>query len=271
MPRSFFNPFPKYLQIRDILRRRIAMELAPGDAFPTEHELSRQFGVSRETVRQALRGIEAEGLIERRPGIGTTVRRRPPRTAETRLTGLVEDFTALGLDTEAKVMFKGPIRPPAEIADALGVAAEDEVYRIERLRRLEGVPLAHHDSWLPAGIGAQVGRRPLQRTAIVHELMRLELDPREEWQKVEAIVADAELARQLETPIGAPLLVITRLFRDRAGRALVFFRSHFRADRYYYTANLAAAEQPKRTAPEGARRSPRRRARPSPRIEERHG
>ena len=63
---SFFTPYPKYLQIRELLLRRLARDLAPGDRLPTENALSSEFGVARETVREALSGLERDGLIVRR-------------------------------------------------------------------------------------------------------------------------------------------------------------------------------------------------------------
>jgi DNA-binding GntR family transcriptional regulator len=75
---TFLDPFPKYLQIREILLRRIEREMRIGDRLPTEHALCEQFGVSRETVRDALGGLEADGMISRTPGQGTFVARLPP-------------------------------------------------------------------------------------------------------------------------------------------------------------------------------------------------
>jgi GntR family transcriptional repressor for pyruvate dehydrogenase complex len=59
----------------------ISGELAEGDPFPREAELSEQFGVSRPTVREAIRILESEGLIVVRRGIGGGARARKPQPA----------------------------------------------------------------------------------------------------------------------------------------------------------------------------------------------
>src|SRR5262245_49424507 len=89
----FFHPYPKHLQITDILRNRLLSHMQPGDRLESEVDLSKQFGVSRETIRQALAPLEREGLITRSRGRGSFVAKRLPfRPAKKKLTGLAEDF-----------------------------------------------------------------------------------------------------------------------------------------------------------------------------------
>src|SRR5207253_1988160 len=70
---------PEYLRIAADLRRRIAPggEYGPGDRIPTLPELCEQYGVSEITVRNALRLLANEGLVESRARAGTIVRARP--------------------------------------------------------------------------------------------------------------------------------------------------------------------------------------------------
>src|SRR5262245_48371958 len=148
-PHTFLDPFPKYLQIREILLRRIAREMRIGDQLPTEHALCGEFGVSRETVRDALRGLEVDGVISRTPGQGTFVARLPSAGRETRLTGLTEDFSRFKLDTEARLLAKGPVLPQPAVADVMARERDEMVYRIFRLRFFERQPFALHEAFLP--------------------------------------------------------------------------------------------------------------------------
>jgi len=249
-PHTFLDLFPKYLQIREILVRRIEREMRVGHQLPTEHALCEEFGVSRETVREALGGLEADGVISRTPGQGTFVARLPPASRETRLTGLSEDFSRFKLDTEARVLAKGPVLPQPAVADIMASPREEMVYRIFRLRFFERQPFALHEAFLPLDVGARVARQELGNTSIVHVLRStLRLDIWEDHQRIEAQAADTEVARLLEIGIGAPVLHIVRHFKVGDDRPIVLFRSHYRADRYYYTVKLAHSRSDTRAEP----------------------
>jgi GntR family transcriptional regulator len=249
--RAFFNPFPKYLQVRQALERRMNADYELGQQIPTEEALRAEFGVSRETVREALRGLEQDGIVQRHRARGTFFVRRPDPPATEKLTGLVEDFTALHLNTRAEVLEAGVTRTPPPAA--LAPVSADELFFIKRLRHFDGQPLVLHEAWLPQDIGQQLARLDLRHAAL-SELMEhaLGIRSREESQQIEATVADTELARLLGIAIGAPVLLVTRLLRLPQHGGAVLFHSHFRADRYRYTLKLApvaARKKPGRKSP----------------------
>lgn len=239
MSHSFFTPYPKYLQIRELLTRRLARELLPGDRLPTENALSGEFGVARETVREALRGLEQDGLIVRRRRNGTFVAKRPAPSQERRLTGLSEDFSALKFDTGATVLTAKPTSPPASVVAMMGLAPDAEAFHIGRLRHFEKAPFSYEEAFLPLDIGKKVAKLDLRNTAIVHELRdRLRLKIWEEQQQIEAIAADPYVAGLLTVAVGAPLLFMVRHFCDQKDKSVALFWSHLRPDRYYYTLKL---------------------------------
>lgn len=247
-----FNPFPKYLQIRDSLIRRLRTTYAPGDRFPTEHELREEFGVSRETIREALLGLERQGLISRRQGQGTFVEKMPDFPMEQRYTGLVEDFTELGFATESKVLKSAPTVAPLYVTKAMGLPADQAVHQILRLRYLDGEPLALHDTYITTEMAAALSARKsdLEHTTLVDQVSKLIGRPvEEEFQGIDAAVADAQASSRLGVPIGSPLLVIRRVFEVESGGQPMFFESYFRSDRYFYTVQLAQPKKPVRKKP----------------------
>jgi GntR family transcriptional regulator len=235
----FFTPYPKYLQIRELLLRRMARDLAPGDRLPTENALSAEFGVARETVREALRGLEQDGLIVRRRRNGTFVAKRPAIGRERRLTGLSEDFTELKFDTSAKVLEAKLVPAPASVAEMMRLDPADPIFHNGRLRHFETEPLSYEEAFLSPDVGQKVAKLDLSNTAIINELRnRLRLKIWEEVQQVEAVAADSYIAGLLGVAVGAPLLFMTRHFLDERSKSAAVFWSHLRPDRYFYTLRL---------------------------------
>ncbi|ELY6156474.1 GntR family transcriptional regulator, partial [Cronobacter sakazakii] len=93
---------PKYRQIADTLREQIsAGMLKPGDALPTESALQAQFGVSRVTVRQALKQLISEQIVESVQGSGTYVKEERVRYDIYQLTGFQEKLTDRQAETRS--------------------------------------------------------------------------------------------------------------------------------------------------------------------------
>ena len=237
---EFFNPFPRYLQIRNILVRRLGEAFAAGDRFPTEHALCSEFGVSRETIREALLGLENEGFIARHRGKGSVVLRLPNTARDDRLTGLVEDFTELHLDTDVDVMKAGLEAIPARIATALHLDRGAQLFRIARLRRVDAEPFAFHDAYMPQTLGSRLARLDLTRTTLFRELARMPgVKLTEIYLHIEAVAADVRMAKVLGIEVGAPLLMTGRAVdHARTGSPTMFFETYFRADRYYYSVQV---------------------------------
>ena len=101
VPRSM----PRYRSIAAAIEHEISVGAhAPGSFLPSEADLATRFGVTRMTVRQALAGLAAQGIIERRHGHGTIVvpiklQRQPQRTL-----GLTAELGALGLRPGSRVL-----------------------------------------------------------------------------------------------------------------------------------------------------------------------
>jgi GntR family transcriptional regulator, transcriptional repressor for pyruvate dehydrogenase complex len=75
-PRAGFEAIPRnkvYQEVARQLERRITEDLKPGDLLPPERELVQMLGVSRGSVRDAIRSLELMGLLEPRQGVGTVV------------------------------------------------------------------------------------------------------------------------------------------------------------------------------------------------------
>jgi DNA-binding transcriptional regulator YhcF (GntR family) len=103
---TFPNRFiPLYYQLENILRSKIeGGEVMPNHKLPTEQELSREYKISRATVRQALAALVSEGLLFRKQGKGTFVTEKASQTKSVKLTGFTEDLFSEGHQAEVKIM-----------------------------------------------------------------------------------------------------------------------------------------------------------------------
>lgn len=255
--KQFSNPFPKYLQIRQLLLRRLQQTFQPGDAFPTDQALVREFGVSRETVREALRGLASEGWIHRHRGQGTFVCKTPKPKLDHRVTGLAEALNDLNADTRSEVLQQGISRVSFDIANRMSIKPGGFVYKIVRLRFFEGEPFSYIETYLPIDIGERIAHLDLERSSIMAELKKtLHIRFQEERQTIDAVSADVEVARILEVPVASPLLLLSRLMLLEADKRPILFHSHYRSDRYYYTVQLADRQKERVIPKTKPRRAP---------------
>src|SRR5919108_4411396 len=142
---------PLYHQVREQLRALTA-GLDAHQVVPSETELMAEHGVSRATARRAIADLIHEGVLYARQGRGTFV--APPRvlTGLDRPAGFTETMAALGRVPTSRVLDVGRVRPGAQVATALRLAASEEVYAIDRLRLLDGEPCMVERAHVPAAL-----------------------------------------------------------------------------------------------------------------------
>lgn len=255
-----YDPFPKYLQIREILLRWVA-DREVGDMLPSEKALSHEFQVSRVTIREALKSLEQDGIIARRAGVGTWVARAAPLVADQRATGPIEEFVRLGIKTSTTLLSTGLITAPPEVAAVFRQGEDWTVLEAQRLRLVEGEPFLLLNAYFPPNIGRKVANISHSDTLYVPTLRALyDAEIREEWQRIEATAIDSKLAKILKIKTGSPVLVVNRLFVDSQRKPVVYFNTIFRADRYYYTVKLP---QSKSIAGQAGKSAPRSKRQPN--------
>lgn len=141
-------------QLRDVLRADVLSgRHEPGERLPSEHELMALLGASRTAVRAALDLLRQEGLIERVPGVGTSVVSAKASHGLDRLRGLAESFGEGHGRIENEVLSASLVPAPRVVAQRLQLDPGQEVVLIERLRHLDRRPLSLDNSYLPVDIG----------------------------------------------------------------------------------------------------------------------
>jgi GntR family transcriptional regulator len=225
-------------QLADLLRHLVRTGGFPGGALPHEDVLAADYQVSRNTVRHALDLLRAEQLVERLPGVGTVVVAEKYSHGLDRLMGLAETLREHGrVSNEVRTM--GPVAAPAPVAERLRLPTGTDVLYIERLRKLNGLPLSLDLTYLPLDIGSDLLGADLENTDVFRLLEQITGQPLGHAEiTLEAVNADAHSATVLQAPRGTALLMLERLTHLCDGRPVDLEFIRFRGDRIAMSGQL---------------------------------
>lgn len=194
-----------------------------GAQLPTEAELVQQHGVSRVTVRRALKSLEQQGLIDRHAGRGTFV---SGKAAVLKLAAPISSF----LEQVAQrrklsrhvVKESGWTEATAEVAGCLQVPAGAPVLRVVRLRVKGELPLVHGTLFLPEAIGCRFAIDDFRRKP----LSELLAEAGERYARIDMVtrarLAAPEVARQLKVPVGSALVDVQRIAYNGDGQPIEY-------------------------------------------------
>ncbi len=238
MPVDRHSPTPLWAQILEDLRLRMAADEF-SERFPGDLELVRHYGVSRQTVREAIRRLQQEGVVERVRGQGSSVRPRPLEQSLGTLYSLYRSAEAQGFVQQSVVRVLEE-RTDAAAAAALDCDAKDPLVYLERLRLLDGTPAVLDWSYLPARLARPLLKVDFQRTALYRELERAcRVRPDSGWERMSPLLPAPAERRLLGLDPVTPTFLIERL--AQAGGAPVEWRhSIVRADRFQFVSRWSS-------------------------------
>jgi GntR family transcriptional regulator len=212
---------PLYIQVRDLLMRRIGSGgWKPGEMLPSEFELAAEYKVSQGTVRKALNALEADRLIVRRQGVGTSVARH------TRDDTLFKFFRMVSLDgrrltPKSVVVSQSKQRATREQASSLSIEPKTVLHSITRTRRFNDIPAIFERILVPValmpGLEVEPGMEMDEEMYVIYQ-ERFGITIARAAERLGAVGAKVDEARHLNVSIGTPLLEITRLASDVNGR-----------------------------------------------------
>lgn len=233
---------PRYKELADELREEILSGRYHGDTFPTESDLCKRYGVSRFTVREALRSLQTEGLISRRRGSGTSIQPAAARGgALHQPLSNVAEILQYARNTRASFerLSDGPL--PRTVAEQLGLLAGGRWTRFQGLRRSADStePLALTVAYVHESLAMIVDRIDPTEDTIFKQIERLaKINFVKVTQDIQAIAANAEVAKALGIVKRAPCLRILRCYHDASNRILEISASHHPGDRFAYSMHI---------------------------------
>ena len=229
---------PLYLQlVRKLRAQLLSGRYPPGSRLPSEGELSRQHGMSRHTVREALRRLREDGLVAPRKGAGTVVVGTQSGQFAHQI-GSIEQLLEYAADVPLEVMLSTPVRAGQALARKLGCAVGEEWRLIAGLRHAPGqaAPIC----WTEVYVRAEIADMP----STVGE----RLGPIYPWieQKHGQVIAEIEqvltiqeipvlVAERLQVDPGSMGVEVKRTFKLATGKAAQVAINLHSADRFRYS------------------------------------
>ncbi len=225
MPKLEKGPIPLYFQLERILRSRIAAgEIRPNDQLPTELELCNEFGVSRATVRQAIKALEIDGLIRREQGRGTTLIPSDEKKLTLKLHGAFEDLLKTGTTTKLKLTSKELVVPDKAVIADMDLAEGESVYLFEGVRTdpQHKNLFAYVEAHVPRSIGAKISiKKDWGNPYLIRRVEQVAGDNTYRIRQVaKALSVDARIGEKLGLKKGTPSLLLKRVYFNREGRVL---------------------------------------------------
>lgn len=227
-----------YLQVARTLHDRIAGGQYPvGSLLPTEHTLATQFGVSRQTVRQAIGHLRAMRLLSARKGVGTRVEASRPETGYYQTLQSLPDLFQFASDALYRVTSAERVKVIGREAEELGCRPGRTWLRLDGVREVPGVagPLCRTMVMIDARYAAVAETPRIHTRAIFAQIEdRFGVAIQEVHQEILATVLDADQAALLRSPPGTPALEITRRFFATGHKLIELSRNLHPADRFRY-------------------------------------
>lgn len=209
--------------VREQLRAAILSgEFPVGSKLANENRLCDRFGVSRITIRDAVRGLIEDGFVVRRHGSGTYVTRRPA------LHGSLEvnfSYTAYlessGAKAGRRILASRTIPSDLETAEALGIAVGDPVVEIRRIRTADRKPAIYSVDYLPGRLVDLATHRAALHGSLYRLLTTLGHAVVHADARLIPVAADDELARILDVRQGTPLQYVRQVDYDGTDAAVM--------------------------------------------------
>jgi GntR family transcriptional regulator len=229
---------PLHRQVEARIRQLAALPgFQEGDLLPDEVTMANRLGVSRGTARAALVRLVHEGVLERRPGVGTRVARPRVESGIVAWRSFSREMAGKGIRVEDFTRDFHVRTATKAVARALKLAPPAIVQRLDRVRGWAGAPVLFSRSWLHPRLrltSKDDFSMPLydlieKKTGVVADSAR---------EDFAAVSAGAELARHLRVRPGTSLLLRRHTVCDARGRPIEFAEVYYVSSRFTLTLEL---------------------------------
>jgi GntR family transcriptional regulator len=225
---------PLHLQAEELLRRLMALsEYQEGKLLPNEVHLSRQLGISRNTLRQATNKLVHEGLLLRKKGVGTIVS-KPVDSKAKNWMSFSQEMKSKGIEIKNYSTRFSMVIPPVEVLKFFGYEKKIRMLKMERVRGDRKKEFVYFVSFFNPKIGL-TGEEDFTRP--LYEILEQDFSviAKVSKEEITAIAADALIAGHLHIQVGDPILKRKRFVFDPGRRPIEYNVGYYKSDSIVYT------------------------------------
>ena len=212
----------------------------PGSQLPSEMELISMLGVSRSTLREAMRTLEEQHLIVRKRGLGTYVSERSILKDLSINFGITEMIRQAGMLPGADIVSLKREKASASIAKALQLAESEMIVVMSRVRTADQRPVVWSQDIIPEKVlGEHTIETPFLETHSLYQYLEthLQINISHGMAQIRPVAATAEIAEKLNIHKGAPLLRFDQTDYDSNERPVLHSIEHHLPDAFVFIVN----------------------------------
>ena len=236
------NPIPKYLQISAWLKELVRSgRYQAGQQLPSEVDLARTCGVNRNTLRQAVAGLVAAGILRKEKGIGTFVATAKPLALKHRLARISsfrDDLSEVGIRERTKILRIKVEDANEYLARKLLLGPRQKVIAVRRLRKGNGTPFIYEESYLPHEPFHPIVEMDL--TGSMYQILseRFQVVLARSEQSLRAANLKGRIAKILDLPENAAGIFMESITYDENNLPIELLFSYYRGDKYVFEIEL---------------------------------
>lgn len=229
---------PRYLQLATTLVHEIRSGRYPvGSLLPTEFELCEQFGVSRFTVREAVKQLVQMGMVSRQPGVGSRVLATTPVTQYTQTMSRITDLRQYAYETTLEIEGQDLLEVQGDLADMLDASPGETWLHVwgRRYTEAHDKPICMTDVYIAPAFRAVSGLQGKMTRALYTVLEeQFHVQIKAVHQEIRAVLLDKSTARRLGAKAGSAGLMLERRYMDARDELVELAVSVHPADRFTY-------------------------------------
>jgi GntR family transcriptional regulator len=226
---------PMYIKIHNQIKREIENHVYQvGSRIPAERQLALKFGVSRMTLRQAIKTLEDEGILEQRLGSGTYVANQKVQEKMSGIMSFTEITHANGQVPSSKLISYRVGKPTLSESERLGLTDNQEILRMERIRYADNIPICYEVVTIPQQLIMGMSKSDIS-AHLYHTLKKNGYQIGRVTEHISAAIANENTARLLDAKKGEALITRLQVTELSTGEPFEYTRASYVADRFEFT------------------------------------